>query len=81
MVHNIKCCINGPKGITMPEERNYKWMCTSGDGNCLLYHAVLEQSCGSDNHAFWEATSPSTAFSRICFSVASYNVNNFMQQI
>ena len=56
--HNIKCCINGPKGMTIPEERDYKWLCTPGDGNCLLYHAVLEQLCENDNHAFWEATSP-----------------------
>ena len=34
---------NGPKGMTMPEERDYKCMCTPGDGNCLLCHAVLEQ--------------------------------------
>ena len=26
----------------MPEESDYKCMCTTGNGNCLLYHAVLE---------------------------------------
>ena len=42
----------------MPEERDYKCMCTPGDGNCLLHHPVLEQLCGNDNHAFWEAILP-----------------------
>ena len=38
-------------------------MCTPGDGNCLLYHAVLEQLCGNDNHTIWETTSPTR---RVC---------------
>ena len=40
--HTIVNAANGPKGMTIPEERDYKCMCTPGDGNCLLYHAVLE---------------------------------------